>query len=107
MAIIPSIEHRQGTLNVGTNSLVGAPSGYRTTVSLRFNNPVAYDITITIIRRSSASTLNVYSITLDAGDTVDDTGYTLDPHDSIQVSTTTPGTNYFLTINNIPYYATA
>lgn len=107
MATIPSIQYKQGTLTVGTNSLLSAPNGYRAEVSLRFNNPAAYDITLTIIRKSPASTLDVYSITLDAGDTVDDTGYSLDPYDSIQVSTTTPGTNYFLTINNIPYYPTA
>ena len=107
MATIPEKQNIQGTLSVGTNSLISAPNKYRTLVSLVFNNPAAYDITLTINRASPSSSLQAYSLTLDAGDTLNDSGYELDPYDSIVVDTATAGTNYFMSITNISYAATS
>ena len=97
----------QGTLTVGSNTLVTCPNLYNCRITLRFNNPAAYDITLSITRGSvspTPGTLQCYSLTLDAGDTVEDQGYTLSRGDSIIVDTTTAGTNYFITLNYTPGY---
>lgn len=107
MATIPEKQNIQGTLSVGTNSLISAPYKYRTFVSIVFNNPVAYDITLTVSRSNQGSSLQAYSLTLDPGDTLNDSGYELDPYDSIVVDTTTAGTNYFMSVTNVPYTATS
>jgi hypothetical protein len=107
MATIPEKQNIQGTLSVGTNSLISAPNRYRVFVSFVFNNPIAYDITLTINRSNQGSSLQAYSLTLDAGDTLNDTGYELDPYDSIVVDTATAGTNYFMSVTNVPYSATS
>lgn len=97
----------QGTLTVGSNTLITCPNFYNCRIALRFNNPVAYDITLNITRGSTSltpGTLQCYSLTLDAGDTVEDQGYLLARGDSIVVDTTTAGTNYFITLNYTPGY---
>jgi hypothetical protein len=102
MATIPLIQNKQGVLSVGSNTMHVAPNGYNCTVAFRFNNPAAYDITLSLTRVSPASTQQVYSITLDAGDTVEDSGYLLGPGDRIVVDTLAAGTVYFTSINNFP-----
>jgi hypothetical protein len=106
MATIPTIQNKQGVLTVGSNTMHVAPNNYNSSVTFRFNNPAAYDITLSLTRVSPASTQQVYSITLDAGDTVEDAGYLLGPGDRIVVDTATAGTVYFTTISNFPYAAT-
>jgi len=106
MATIPSIQNKQGVLSIGSNTMHVAPSGYSCAVTFRFNNPAAYDITLSLTRVSPASTQQVYSITLDAGDTVEDSGYFLAPGDRIIIDTLTAGTVYFTTVNNFPYKPT-
>ena len=107
MATVPSLQNKQGVLSIGSNTIHVAPSKYRCQLSLRFNNPSAYDITLSMFRAALSSTEQVYSITLDAGDTVEDSGYLLEPGDKITVDTTVAGTVYFISINNVPYYPTA
>ena len=105
----PSNQQVQGTLSIGSNEMVAAPDGYMCNISLRFNNPIAYDITLSITRVTDtdpASTLQCYALTLDAGDTVEDTGYILYPGDSITVDTTVAGTNYFLAVSYTKYFRT-
>ena len=105
----PNFTNRQlqGTLSIGSNTLITCPNFYSCKVGLRFNNPVAYDITLSITRGSTSTTpgtLQCYSLNLDAGDTIEDQGYSLRRGDSITVDTTTAGTNYFLTLQFIPGY---
>ena len=103
MAIIPRNQNLQGTLPVGTTTLYTTPSRCSSSISLRFNNPSAYDIEVTINRASPASSVVAYSLTLSAGDTLQDSGYPMEQGDSIQVTTTTAGTVYMLTVvNQIP-----
>jgi len=86
----------QGTLDVGSNPLVTVPFKGLYVVSLRFYNPAAYDISLSVTRAKTSNTVPAYSLTLDAGDTVEDGGYTLYPGDAITVDTTTAGTSYFV-----------
>ena len=105
--VYPANTQVQGTLSIGSNSLLVAPEGYTCTISLRFNNPIAYDVTLSITRAFNVdppSTLQCYALTLDAGDTIEDSGYILNPGDEITVDTTTAGTNYFLSISYNYYY---
>lgn len=95
----------QGTLPIGNSTLTTCPSFYKCKVVLRFNNPVAYDLTLSITRGAyslTPGTVQCYSLTLDAGDTIEDTGYSLANGDSIVVNTTVPGTAYFMTLTFLP-----
>jgi hypothetical protein len=94
----PTNVQSQGTLSIGSNTLLTAPAGYRCTISLRFNNPSAYDIELVMNRANPVSSLTVYSLTLSAGDTLEDDGYVLEPGDSLDIVTTTGGTNYFINV---------
>jgi hypothetical protein len=105
--VLPSQTFVQGVLSIGNNLIHTAPTGYYSVVGLRFNNSVAYDITVSLTRVSPPSTEQLYSITLDAGDTVEDAGYTLFPGDSITVSTTVAGTVYFVNLVTSLYYRNA
>ena len=89
----------QGTFGAGSVDLITAPSGQYYLVSqLKFSNASAYDLSIDIVRANPASTLNVYSFTLNAGDVViDANGYRLGPGDKISVTTSAANTNYFVT----------
>jgi hypothetical protein len=104
MATLPRTQNLQGTLSSGTTTLYTAPYRYQASVSLRFNNPSAYDIEITINRANPVSSIVAYSITLSAGDTVMDSGYDFNQGDSIQVTTSVSGTVYMISIyDQIPY----
>ena len=97
----------QGTLSIGSNTIITCPNFYNCKVTLRFNNPVAYDITLSITRAATSftpGTLQCYSLTLDPGDTVEDQGYSLSRGDSIVVDTTVAGTNYFVGLTYTPGY---
>jgi hypothetical protein len=104
--VLNTLQNKQGVLSIGSNTMHVAPSGYYCEVTLRFNNPVAYDISLSITRASLSSTEQIYSISLDAGDTVEDSGYLLNPGDRIVVDTTTAGTVYSITITNTIYTRT-
>lgn len=107
MATIPSNQFKQGVLDVVTPLEFTAPNKYQCNVAFTFNNPAAYDITVSITRKIQNSTIQLYSLTLDAGDTVETVPYGLLPLDRIQVSTTAPGTTYSMAVTNTPYSPTA
>lgn len=86
----------QGTLDVGDTTLINVPPKGLYVVSLKFYNPAAYDITLSIRRAKQNNTVVAYTLTLDAGDSMEDTGYTLYPNDRLIVNTTVAGTNYFV-----------
>ena len=97
MAIIPINQNLQGTLPVGTTTLYTTPSRCSSGISLRFNNPSAYDIELTINRANPVSSVVAYSFTLAAGDVVKDNNvYTLYSGDSISVDISIGGTNCML-----------
>ena len=86
----------QGILDVGDTTLITVPPKGLYVVSLKFYNPAAYDITMSIRRSKQNNTVVAYSLTLDAGDSMEDAGYTLYPNDRLIVNTTVPGTSYFV-----------
>ena len=63
----------QNVLPIGTTVLYTCPpSATASITSIRFNNPVAYDIVFTVNRATPASSVVAYSFTLAAGDVVVD-----------------------------------
>jgi hypothetical protein len=100
MATLPFQQFRQGVLDVANPLVFTAPNKYQCTVAFSFNNPAAYDITVNIVRNSPASTIQLYSLSLDPGDTVETSPYGLFQYDRIEVSTTTAGTTYTMSIGN-------
>ncbi len=44
MAIVNSIQIKQGILSIGSNPLISYPRGFQGSVSFLFNIPIAYDI---------------------------------------------------------------
>lgn len=103
MATIPSNQFKQGTIDVASGLVIVSPNRTLSQVAFSFNNPVAYDITLSLTRSATGSTVQMYSLTLDAGDTVDTSPYILMPFDSITVTTSVPGTVYMASIGNTPY----
>lgn len=66
-------------------------------VSMRFNNPAAYTLTIKKHNVTSGVTITVYSLTLSAGDTITDTfSYTLNSGEYLSATSNVPGTSYLL-----------
>lgn len=84
-----------GTVDVTGTILYTGPAGGATISALRFNNPAAYDITISRFNNIDGTTLDLYTLNLSAGDTISDTyNYTLKDGDYIMVTSSVPGTVY-------------
>lgn len=103
MATIPANQFKQGTIDVVNGLVVTAPNKVLSQVAFSFNNPVAYDITLSLTRHASGSTIQMYSLTLEAGDTVETAPYVLMPYDSITVTASVAGTTYMASIGNSNY----
>lgn len=93
----------QGT-TAGTQTIYEAPA--RSTSSsilyIRLNNPNAYTITLSRYDAATASTVNLYTNVLNAGDSViDTTNYLLSPGDKIILTTTAPGTVYLALVSSV------
>jgi hypothetical protein len=102
MATVPKQINDQGILSTSSNLTYTAPTKYLSQVSFLFNCPTAYDITVNLTRVIAGTTITMYSLTLDPGDTVETVPYTLFQGDSIEIVTTTSGVNYAMTVGNIP-----
>jgi hypothetical protein len=91
----------QNTLGAGTTVLYTCPRSVTAQItSIRFNNPVAYDIVFTVTRANPVSSVDAYSFTLSAGDVVvDSTPYNLSYNDEISVTVSVAGTNCFFEVN--------
>lgn len=88
----------QGSLGAGSTTIFTVPpsKGY-TITSIRVNNPAAYDFTLTKYQASTASTVDVYTLSLAAGDTVTDSFfYLFDPGDQLILTSSIAGTTYYI-----------
>ena len=63
----------EGTITPGGTTLFTVPikKTYQV-LSMRFNNPAAYTLTVSKYNATNAATLDVYILSLSAGDTVTD-----------------------------------
>jgi hypothetical protein len=66
-------------------------------ITLSFNNPLAYVLTLERYDAKTASTIVLYEINLAAGDTINDTlTYALNTGDTLTVYSDIPGTSYYI-----------
>ena len=89
----------QGDVSILGTLLVTGSLGMALTkvVTLSFNNPLAYVLTLEKYDALTASTIVLYEITLAAGDTVNDTLiYALNAGDTLTVYSDIPGTSYYI-----------
>lgn len=95
------IGHYQDTAPAGTTTIFTAPSGYISTVNgITFNNQIANNITVSIVRANPPSTVVAYAFNLAAGDVIsDNNSYVLAPGDQLQIITTAGTTNYMFSVN--------
>lgn len=90
----------QGSLGAGSTTMFTVPAGsFYSINTLRINNPAAYDFTLTKYKASTASTVDIYSLSLAAGDIITDTYlYMFDPGDQLILTSSVAGTNYYITL---------
>lgn len=90
---------KQGTLaTIGTVIHTGVASASFTSkvALLRFNNPLAYTLTLKRYDAATATTVTLYILTLSAGDTVTDNfNYSLEPGDQLIAQSNITGTTYY------------
>ena len=93
-------EFLSGTADpTGTIIFTGTPGGANI-YSLRFNNSVAYDITVSRFDELTGTSIDLYTLNLAAGDTVTDSyTYILKENDYIQVTSSIAGTIYTGLVN--------
>lgn len=98
MYIYSMEQNLQGTLSNTPFTLYTCPSGSIGKISsLRFTNPLAYDLILEKYTASLAITTVIYSLTLDAGDSLIETGlYFMEPGDSLIVTSSIVGTTYLV-----------
>jgi hypothetical protein len=93
---------KQGTIAVtGTILHTGVERGVLSNISkvmtIRVNNPVAYDFTLTRYNAATATTVQLYDLTLSAGDTLtDNLIYALEAGDELIAYSNVVGTTYCL-----------
>jgi hypothetical protein len=87
----------QGEIAItGTVLLTGVRNGSRM-ITMRFSNPAAYTLQLYSYKSSTASTIQIYDFTLDAGDVVTDSlAYLLEEGDYLEVFTDVAGTEYYV-----------
>jgi hypothetical protein len=89
----------QGNINIAGTLLATGSLGIALTrvITLSFNNPLAYVLTLEKYDAAAASTIVLYEVTLAAGDTINDTlSYALNPGDTLTVYSDIPGTSYYI-----------
>lgn len=86
----------QGVVSVLGTTLYTVPTTKKARfVTITATNPAAYVLTLTRYDKRLASTVTVFSYTLNAGDSViDQTGYFLNEGDKLILTSSVPGTNY-------------
>ena len=99
MCIFIGMEYKfiQGVLPLGTSTLYQTPFTETKVVRFTCTCSTAYTFNLSKIDVSLGSTVVLYDLTLDAGDTiVDDTDYRLESEDSLVVETNNAGVNFLL-----------
>jgi hypothetical protein len=94
----------QGTVNdiSGTVLYIGPESSILKSITVKiltlsFNNPLAYVLTLERYDALTSSTIVLYELTLAAGDTVNDTlVYALNAGDTLTAYSDIPGTSYYI-----------
>jgi hypothetical protein len=91
---------KQGSLaTTGTLLYTGSRGGASLTriTSMRFNNPVAFDLKLEKIEAETSTTTVIYDLSLAAGDTVTDNfHYALNPGDQLIATSNVLGTAYYI-----------
>ena len=65
-------------------------------ISMRFNNPSAYDLKLEKYEAATSTTTTIYDLSLSAGDTVtDNLTYALNPGDQLIATSNIVGTTYY------------
>jgi hypothetical protein len=99
-------EYFQEVLPAGTNLLFTGVAGWKSSINgITFNNQSANDVTLRLTRANptyTASTVDMYTFSLAAGDVVcDNNSYVLFEDDTLELITTANDTNFFMTINSV------
>lgn len=86
----------QGVVSVLGTTLYTVPTTKKARfITITATNPAAYVLTLTRYDKRLASTVTVFSYTLNAGDSViDQTGYFLNEGDKLILTSSVAGTNY-------------
>lgn len=95
---------KQGTLSTtGTIIYTGTSNSFLSKIStIRIHNPAAYVITLDIYNAATASTTNIYTVTLSAGDTLTDSfNYALGLGDQLIITSDIAGSTYYAYIVSI------
>ena len=91
---------KQGDVAVtGTVLFTGGAGGVLLTkiLSMRFNNPAAYEIRLTKYEAATSTTTTIYTLNLSAGDTLtDNLSYALNPGDELIATSNITGTTYYV-----------
>lgn len=91
-----------GTVASTGTTLFTAPVGGATVYALRFNNPLAYSITVSRFDNLLGTSIDLYTLNLAAGDTVSDSyNYVLKENDYIKVTSSVAGTVYIGLVNYV------
>jgi hypothetical protein len=89
----------QGDVSItGTLLATGSSATVLTKViTLSFNNPLAYVLTLEKYDAKTSSTITLYELNLAIGDTINDTlTYALNAGDTLTVYSDIPGTSYYI-----------
>jgi hypothetical protein len=91
---------KQGSVSTsGTVLYTGSTTASLLTkvLTLRFNNPAAFDLKLEKYEASTSTTTTIYDLTLAAGDTVtDNLTYALNAGDQLIVTSNIVGTTYYI-----------
>ena len=92
------IIRKQGTVSIAGTTILEIPQNQTVQVSgIRFNNPAAYDLKLEKFDFSTGTTLIIYDLTLDPGDTVtDDFPYIMTSKDKLIATSSIAGTTFFI-----------
>jgi len=75
----------------------GKGGGLTKVVTLSFNNSAIYELTLERFDAQTATSIELYKLTLAAGDTINDTlTYALNTLDRLTVYSDIPGTSYYI-----------
>lgn len=89
-----------GVLSVNLAAVYTCNSDGQKIVKMRFNNQLAYNLSLKLYIKSKNQTIDLYDLILDAGDTVtDNMEYTLYSGDKLMGSSSTGKTFYAILIN--------